>query len=105
MKDQIQDLIKCKYLTLSEYSDAHELYDVLYYDGAIPEVIDSNIDICYYDLRQWAVNNYEYVEQAIEEGLCEGVSDFHKLIQCGQYLQLSEQAREAVSEIFEEAQA
>ena len=60
------------------------------------------IDIYYYDLRKWSVDNYSYVEDAIEEGLCEGESDFHKLIQAGQYLYYREQANELIEEIFKE---
>jgi hypothetical protein len=84
------------------FEDAWELYEHLDYDGSLHEIIDSNIDLYYYDLRKWSVDNYNYIEDAIEEGLCEGVSDFHKLIQCGQYLQLREEAQTAVEELFEE---
>ena len=50
-------------------------------DGSVHEYIDGLIGIYYYDLRQWAVDNWEWVEEAINEGLCEGESDYHRLIQ------------------------
>ena len=31
--------------------------------GAIDERIDSYIDIYYYDLRKWAVDNFEYIDK------------------------------------------
>tara|TARA_R100001244_G_scaffold36527_1_gene33477 strand:- start:5985 stop:6353 length:369 start_codon:yes stop_codon:yes gene_type:complete len=100
MKQDILDSIKHKKLDLSDYSDEHELYEAIDYDGSMNSIIDSEMDIYYYDIRKWAVDNWEYVEQAIEEGLCEGVSDYHKLIQSGQWVYYSEQAREAVEEIW-----
>jgi hypothetical protein len=66
----------------------------------VHELIDGNIDIYNRSLREWAVDNYEYVEEAIAEGLCEGETDFHKLIQAGQYIYFREQANEAIEEIF-----
>ena len=102
MKQQILDLIEYKELNLSDYSDAHELYDELDYDGSVHELVDGNIDIYNRSLREWAVDNYEYVEEAIAEGLCEGETDFHKLIQCGQYVYYRDQANEAIEEIFNE---
>ena len=38
----------------------------------------------------------------MEEGLCEGVTDFHKLIQMGQYVYYRNEANEALEEIFNE---
>ena len=64
------------------------------YDGSLHELIDGKIDIYNYDLREWSVDNYEYVEQAMEEGLTGDETDFHKLIQCGQYVYYSEQVNE-----------
>ena len=69
---------------------------------SIHEIVDGSIDVYYHNLRDWVVDNYNYVEDAMSEGLCEGVTDFHKLIQCGQYMYYREQANEAIEEIFEE---
>lgn len=102
MKDQIKELIEYKEIDINEIDDSYELREELDYDGSLHELIDGMIDIYNYDLRKWSVDNYEYVEQAIDEGLCEGTSDFHKLIQCGQYVYYTEQANEALEELFRE---
>lgn len=102
MKEQIKDLIDYKELDITEYKDAWELYDALDYDGSVHELVDGMIDIYYYDIRKWAVDNYNYVEDAIEEGLTEGVTDYHQLIQIGQYVYYREQANEAIEELYKE---
>ena len=105
MKDSILDLIKYKELNLADYNDVHDLRDALDYDGSLHELIDSSIDIYNYKLRQWAVDNYQYIEDAINEGLVDTSDfDFHKAIQSGQFLQLTEEANEALEEIFNEFQ-
>lgn len=102
MKDDIKILIELNIGKDEVYADAHDLYEALDYDGGIHELIDSSIDIYYYSLRQWAVDNYGYIEEALEEGLAQGETDFHKLIQWGQFMQLSEEARECVEELYSE---
>jgi hypothetical protein len=89
---------------IDDISDCHDLYDTLDYDGSLHERIDGLIDIYYHSLREWSVYNYGYIEEAIEEGLCEGVFDFHKLIQMGQYMYYREEMNEAVQELFNEVQ-
>jgi hypothetical protein len=84
--------------------DAQSIYEELDYDGSLHERIDGLIDIYYHSLREWSVYNYGYIEEAIEEGLCEGVFDFHKLIQMGQYMYYREEMNEAVQELFNEVQ-
>lgn len=102
MKAELKDLILNNVNTDQTFADYYELYDHLDYSGLVNELIDSSIDIYYYDLRKWAVENYHYIDQAVEEGLCVYVEDFHKLIQMGQYVSLSEDAREYLEELFEE---
>ena len=102
MKDDIKDLIKDKVQTDDNFRDAGELYEHLDYSGSIHELIDSNIDIYNYDLRVWAVSNYDYVDEAIEQGLTDARGDYHRLIQCGQYVKLSEESYELVEELFNE---
>ena len=63
----------------------NEVIDVIDYDGRLHEIIDGMIDIYYYDLRKWAVDNYHFIDDAIGEGLTEG-NDFHASIQSGQYV-------------------
>ena len=99
-KQDIKDIIEHKEIDMSELSSHYDLISDLDYDGSLDEYIDSCIDIYYYSLRQWSVDNWEYVEQAMEEfGANE---DHHKNIQMGQYLQLTEQAHEIIKEIFDE---
>lgn len=83
----------------AETLDAWEVNDRLDYDGSLHELIDGKIDIYYYPIRQWAVDNWEWVEEAIEEGLCEGETDYHKLIQGGQYLYYRNQMNQEVEEV------
>ena len=102
MKADIKNLIEIKLEGDESFVDAWELYQHLEYDGSLHELIDSSIDIYYCDLREWAVDNWEFVEEALNEGLCEGVSDYHKLIQCGQYVSLREDATRYVEDLYAE---
>jgi hypothetical protein len=102
MNNEIKELIEYKELDITDYADAWELYDALDYDGSVHELVDGMIDIYYVDLRKWSVDNYSYVEDAISEGLCEGVEDFHKLIQLGQYVYYKELANESIEEVYKE---
>ena len=102
MREDIKDLMLNNVQTDDVFADSGELYDHLDYSGGVHEIIDSSIDIYYYDLRKWAVDNYDFIEQAMEEGLCEGVTDFHALIQVGQYVALNAEAIELVEELFTE---
>ena len=102
MKDELKELLLNNVSEDETFTDCHELYEHLDYSGGVHEIIESNIDIYYYDLRKWAVDNYQYIEQALEEGLAEGVTDFHALITWGQFVQLTEQARDYIEELFNE---
>jgi len=102
MKAELKDLILNNVNTDEVLQDSHDLYEHLNYSGLVDELIDSSIDIYYYDLRKWAVENYHFIDQAIEEGLCVYVEDFHKLIQMGQYVSLTEDAHTYLEELFEE---
>ena len=101
MADQIQECIDYKELDLNDYNFDYDLYEALDYDGSLHEIIDGKIDVYYYYIRKWAVDNYNYVEDAIEEGLTEGVTDYHALIQSGQYVYFRELANEALTHIFD----
>jgi len=88
-------------LDITGWTDSSDLYDFLDYDGSLHERIDGAIDIYYYDLRKWAVDNYSYIDDAIEEGITDG-NDFHQLIQSGQYCYYREEANRAIELIFNE---
>ena len=103
MKNEILEAITEKELNLNDYTEAYEITEALDYDGRLHEIIDGMIDTYYYDIRKWAVDNWEYVEQAIEEGLTDLENpDYHKMIQSGQFLYYTEQANDAIEEIWSE---
>lgn len=60
-----------------------------YISDSISERVDNHIDIYYYDLRKWSVDNFNYIDEAIADGLCIS-ADFHQHIQAGQYLYYTE---------------
>lgn len=60
------------------YSGCHYICD------AISEQADSNVDIYYYDLFEWAKHNFAEIEEANEELGCP--NDIIKQIQQAQYL-------------------
>ena len=68
-------------------------------NGAIDEMIDGYIDIYHSSLREWAVDYYHYVEDALEEF---GTSkNYHKDIQMGQSLYYSEEINNCIDEMIE----
>lgn len=101
----IKDLIKEMNLNLSDLTDQYDLRDKLDFDGSLHGLIDSAIDIYYYDLRKWAVDNYDEIDDAMDQGLAEEVTDFHKLIQIGQYNYLIKEADFMIGCIWDEFQS
>ena len=89
-------------LELEDYNDID--YDSLHTEAydRIHELADGRVEIYYYKIRQWAVDNWEYVEDAMEEGLAEGVNDYHKLIQIGQYYKIERELIENLHHLIEE---
>ena len=95
-KTDLQDL-----LSNQKFGDFQELIDWLedYASDTISELADSKVDIYYYDLRKWSVDNYNYIEDAISEfGVDTENPDFHKMIQSGQYCAYSNEFYTLVSE-------
>jgi hypothetical protein len=101
----VKDLIKEMNLNLSDFTDQYDLRDTLDYDGSLHGLIDRAIDIYYYDLRKWAVDNYDEIEEAMEEGLTADITDFHKLIQIGQYHYLTKEADFMIGCIWDDFQS
>lgn len=101
MKEELKDLIIDTIGKNETFADSWELYQQLDYSGCVHEIIDSNIDIYYYTLRQWSVDNYHWVDDAIAEGLAQD-GDFHQMIQAGQYLALQDEANGYIEELFTE---
>ena len=81
---------------IDDVTGYYELHEILDYDGSLHMLIDNQISIYNYDLRVWAVDNYDYIELAIDEGLTEDITDYHKLIQIGQYCYYRKRYNEAV---------
>ena len=91
-------------LDLESYNDID--YDSLHNEAFafIHELADARVEIYYYKIRQWAVDgtNWQYVEDAMDEGLTEGVTDYHKLIQIGQYYKIEQELRDNLCNLVEE---
>lgn len=100
MKEQVLDLIELKGIILKEYSDSHELREVLDYDGSLHEIVDGNIDIYNSALWKWAADNHEYVDQAIDEGLASPSSGIISCLQAGQYVQYNEEMGSILEDIL-----
>lgn len=101
MFDDIANILSYQDIDIETISDHCELYEALDYDGSVHGCIDGMIDVYYYDLRQWAVEKWEYIEEAQEEGLCDGVTDYHQIIQSGQYIYYRNLAGKAIEELYE----
>ena len=68
-----------------------------YISDLLNELSDSRVDIYYPSLRLWTVDNYGYIEDAVNEfGMNE--FDFHKAIQLGQYKAYLEEFDTLISE-------
>lgn len=94
---------------VSDLRDEHRLDDVFdnFYDctgyicDAISEIADSNVSIYNSDLWDWARDNEEYVEQAVNEfGIDSKDFDLIRLFQQGQYLYNSEYMYEHLDEMI-----
>ena len=92
----------CMELKLHEYDDikSDAFYDCVC--GFISELADSRVDIYCYDIRKWAVDNWSHVQDAMDEGLTEGVNDYHKLIQIGQFYKIEQDLRDDLYNLIEE---
>ena len=102
MKNEILEAIEYLDIDMANVVTYHDLYEEINYNGTIHEIIDGHIDIYYSDLRKWAVDNWEYVEEANEQGIGTNGIDYHKDIQAGQYLKFKQDAVEIIEEIFNE---
>jgi len=83
------NLIDLLEFSRDKFEDISELKDYLESDDIsenINELSDSMVDIYYYDLRKWSVDNYNYIEDAVSEfGYDSKDFDFHKVISLAQY--------------------
>jgi hypothetical protein len=101
--DDLLDMLNTNYT----FESLYDLMDCLndrgsYYLGdKISEYCDGMIDIYYYDLRKWAVDNYGYIEEAVDEFGIGEKFDFHGVIQQGQYFAYTQEMYELVSEFLD----
>ena len=79
-------------------------YDSLHNEALayIHELADGRVEIYYYKIRQWAVDNWQYVDDAMDDGLADGVKDYHKLIQIGQYYKIERELMDNLYNLVEE---
>lgn len=88
-------------LDIGEYGDFITDYDSGYICDIIQQIADNEIDIYTSDLLEFAKNHYEYIEQAVNEGLVD-TSDFDFLgaIRSGEYLYISEDLNSNIDDII-----
>ena len=89
-------------LNIGELGDRFCDYFGHHYIGdVISEIADSNIDVYTYDLLKWLPDNYEWVEEAISQGLCNmSEPDIPRMIMAGQYEKYSSELYECLDEIM-----
>lgn len=73
-------------------------YNSGYICDVINEISDNNINIYYYDLFEWCKNNFNYVNDWIDE--CGSSGDIIKDIQGGQYKQISGELYDNMEEML-----
>jgi hypothetical protein len=102
--DDFLDMLNINYT----FESLYDLMDCLndsgsYYLGdKISEYCDDiMVDIYYYTLREWAVDNYGYIEEAVDAFGIGEKFDFHGVIQQGQYLAYTQEMNELVSKFLE----
>lgn len=81
MKKRIEDLKK--ELFLGDFGEYFVDYSDGYICDIITEIADNHVDIYYYDLFEWAKNNFDYINEANEE--LGAPNDIIKQIQQGQF--------------------
>jgi hypothetical protein len=102
MKEDIKDLIINEINSDQIFEDSHDLYESLDYSGLVHELICSNLDVYNYDLRKWAVDNWHWVDEALDQGIVTENTNYHDLIKWGQYMALQDEANGYIDELFNE---
>ena len=98
----MQDIIELvENLDIGEYGDFINDYDSGYICDIMQEIADNEVDIYTSELLEFAKNHYEYIEQAVNEGLVDTSNfDFLGAIRSGEYLYISEDLNSNVSDII-----
>ena len=102
MKEELMEMLEAADAmeAAKECDDAWELREIFDQDLYLHEHVDGMINIYNHELRLWAVHYWEWVEEAMQEGLASD-SDYHQAIQAGQYVYYNAAAYEAIEEIFD----
>lgn len=93
MSNKLEAIELRSYNLLNDLEDDQDVIDSFigdysgstYICDAISEIADSQIPIYTSDIWDGARNIREYIEEAQESGLCEGVTDIDKIMQAGYY--------------------
>lgn len=102
MKDELKDLILESIDKDDDFKTAHCLFEALDHSGSVHEIIEGHIDIYYYNLRKWAVDNWHFIDEAREMGFISENADYHQSIQSGQFLAFEQEAHQHIEELFNE---
>ena len=108
MKEELMEILKDvgAMEAAEECSDVGELHDIFEEALYLSEYVDGQIDIYNHDLREWAVDHWMWVEEAILQGVADGYAEadhcYHRAIMAGQYVYYSAAASEAIEEIFDD---
>jgi len=78
-----------------KYDEWIEYLEEIDEDGHMYEIVDAAIGCSNYSLRVWAVDNYIWIREAMED-LCNGETDFHKIIMSGQFVYYSSMKDEII---------
>lgn len=93
---KIEELKKDLYL--GDYGEEITNYSSGYVCDILTEIADNNVDIYYYDLFEWAKNNFSIIEEANEEM---GMNpDITKQIQQGQFYSYQRELYENLEDIM-----
>lgn len=87
--------VECTNDISNDFIEETRADDSRYFCDAFPEYADGRVDIYYYDIKQFIINNIELVEEALDEFGWDGCGkDLHKAGQMAQFLQNERQLQE-----------
>jgi len=92
-----------RYTEASEDADIDDVMEILENiddNGHLHQAIDGSVDVYNYTLREWSLDNPEYIERAVNEGLIDFKRfDYHALLMAAQYLQIEDETYEVLRKI------
>lgn len=97
----IKELREEQNLYLGDYGEYLVDYNSGYICDCISELADNNVDIYNYNLLEWVKSNSSYVEDAVAEfGIDSRNFDFFRLLQQGQYMQITDELYSNLDDII-----